>query len=471
MSRVNTNIPSLVAQRILGHQNTSLNHSLDRLSTGLRINSGKDDPAGLIASETMRAEKRAIGAAISNVGRAVNVISVAESGLNEISKLLLDLEDLVDRSANEAAISEGERNANQLEVDAILESINRIANSTELQGRKLLNGTLAYSTSAVVASQIGTVRINSARIPNGGYRSVTVNVVSGAELARVNYTGGTITGSSRTIEIVGRLGTEVLTFGSGTTVSQIAAAINLSKELTGVSAIASSTGAVKLYSTGYGSSEFVRVNMLAGSLTFSGGIREDAGKDAHVRINGVRAISSGLDAQINSTTLSAELTLSTAFGTGNGLQSTFHVTGGGADFMISPTVNQNGIASIGIEGLNTSRLGNSRIGFLFTLGSGQTNELKSNNYAKAQEILREASKFVSTLRGRLGSFQKDTLETVANSLRVTLENVTAAESTIRDTDFANETSNLTRAQILVQSASNVLRLANQQPQNVLGLLQ
>jgi flagellin len=95
MSRINTNVPSLLAQRVLGMQNKSLVTSLERLSTGLRINRGADDPAGLIASENLRAEKTAISAAISNAERAEQVSNVAEGGLQEISKMLLDLQSLV----------------------------------------------------------------------------------------------------------------------------------------------------------------------------------------------------------------------------------------------------------------------------------------------------------------------------------------------------------------------------------------
>ena len=138
--------------------------------------------------------------------------------------------------------------------------------------------------------------------------------------------------------------------------------------------------------------------------------------------------------------------------------------------MISPTISLNGLASLGIQAVSTSSLGKGSVGFLSSLGSGQTNSVASANYATAQRIVRLAQTQVSELRGRLGAFQKDTLETTANSLAITLENVTAAEANIRETDFAIETSNLTRSQILVQSAMSVLRIANAQPQQVLSLL-
>ena len=140
MSRINTNIQSLLATRVLNKNHTSLNQALERLSTGLRINTGKDDPSGLIASEALRTSKVAITAAIDNAGRANNIVAIAEGGLHEINSLLLELEDLVDRGANEAGLSEDEVNANQLQIDAILQSINRIADTTEFAGRKMLNG-------------------------------------------------------------------------------------------------------------------------------------------------------------------------------------------------------------------------------------------------------------------------------------------------------------------------------------------
>ena len=114
MSRINQNIPSLLAQRVLGDQNMGLNKSLQRLSTGLRINRGSDDPAGLIASENLRSEKAAINAAVTNAQRAEQVVNVAEGGLQEVSNLLIELQSLVSSTANEAGVSTEEKEANQL---------------------------------------------------------------------------------------------------------------------------------------------------------------------------------------------------------------------------------------------------------------------------------------------------------------------------------------------------------------------
>ncbi len=467
MSRINTNIPSMVATRILRFQNRSLNQALTRLSTGLRINTGADDPAGLIASESLRGEKVAISAAIQNISRADNVVSTAESGLDEINKLLLELEDLVTKSANEAGISDDERDANQLQIDAILESINRIASSTEFQGRKLLDGTLEYTTSNIATSALDGVNVLAARIPNDGYLNVAIEVTQSAQLAFIDYSGSATGAGTTTIQITGNLGTEVFSFASKTAIADVATAINQSKELTGVSAYASGS-TLRITSTEYGSDQFVKINVLSG--TFSTSKSEDFGQDAGVLINGVQANVKGLNARVQSSTVALDLVLTSDLGTTVGGTTSFQITGGGADFMISPTVSLTGLASLGITSVSTGKLGKANTGFLSSLASGQTNDLKSGNFATAQRIIRAAQTQVAELRGRLGAFQKDTLETMANALNVTLENTTAAESSIRDADFAVETSNLTRAQILVQSATNVLRLANAQPQAVLALL-
>lgn len=472
MSRINTNIQSMIATRVLSAQNNALSQSLSRLSTGLRINTGKDDPAGLIVSEALRAERVAIGSALVNISRANNVIGTSEGALDEINKLLTELEDLVDRSANEAGISDDERRANQLQIDAILDSINRIAASTEFQGKKLLSGELDYVTSGVNSSNFADVTINSARIGNNSSRAVLVEVFQSAQLAQLTYAAATTGAGVTTIEITGNRGTETLSFASGTAISSVAVAINQAKDITGVSAALTSSGtALTMYSTEYGAKQFVSVRALAGTFNVTGGDagNTDYGQDVGVLINGVRASADGLKVESQTSTLAVSLTLDATFATTLGTDS-FHITGGGADFAIAPKLSFAGLASIGIPNVSVSSLGSNTSGFLSTLRSGENNSLDSGNYFDAQRIIRESQTQVSRLRGRLGAFQRNTLETTANALNITLENTIAAESSIRDTDFAVETSNLTRSQILVQAATNVLRLANAQPQAVLQLL-
>ena len=165
MSRINTNVSSLIAVNNLNKNNNSLQTSLERLSTGYRINSGKDDPAGLIASESLQAEQTATSTAISNAQLANNIIGTAEGSLSEVSNLLVSLQGLVGNAANSAGLSQDEKNADQLQVDSILSTINRISNSASFQGVKLLNGTFDYTTSGLsTTSAFTSVSINSAKV-------------------------------------------------------------------------------------------------------------------------------------------------------------------------------------------------------------------------------------------------------------------------------------------------------------------
>ena len=162
MSRINTNVSSLIAQRVLSQNNDSLNTSLERLSTGLKINSGADDPAGLIAANNLKSDQAGITQAIDNAGRANNIIGTAEGGLSEVSNLLTQLQSLVNQSANTGGLSKEEVDANQLQVDSILSTVNRLSQATSFQGTKLLNGNFAYTTSGINSTQFDNVSINSA---------------------------------------------------------------------------------------------------------------------------------------------------------------------------------------------------------------------------------------------------------------------------------------------------------------------
>jgi len=148
----------------------------------------------------------------------------------------------------------------------------------------------------------------------------------------------------------------------------------------------------------------------------------------------------------------------------------FSITGGGADFSLAADV-LTGKTSIGIQSIAIGSLGDSTNGKLSSIADGQTNSLSSANLGRAQRIVKAAIKQVAELRGRLGAFQKLTVESTVNSMSIAYENTAAAESAIRDADFAVETANMTRAQILVQAGTTVLRQANATPQNMLALLQ
>jgi len=497
MSRINTNVSSLLGQRVLGQQNRSLNTSLERLSTGLRINRGADDPAGLIASESLRSEKASITAAISNAERAEQVVNIAEGGLQEVNNLLLEVQSLVGQSANDAGLSADEKEANQLQIDSILQTIDRIATTTSFQGTKLLNGTYDFNLESQ-ATTVNEVKVNAAKIPNGETRDVKVLVTQSAQNAGFFLsTNGALDLSAADatfrFDLAGSIGSREFSFASGTSLADIAATVNTFTEITGVSAIASGTG-VKFNSIGLGSSEFVQIDIrddaaqagsvlnlsstasaqasTAGGTAFAAANNplRDAGQDIGATINGIAATTNGATASVSSDFLDVEIDLTTAGAQALAAIDAVTITGGGANFNLGPNVDIGNQVSIGISNVAARNLGSNESGFLNQLASGQDSNVVDGDLTTAQKIVNDAVAEVSTLRGRLGAFQKNTVGATIRSLGIALENTSAAESAIRDTDFAAETAELTRSQILVQAATNTLGIANSQPQNVLSLL-
>jgi flagellin len=474
MARINTNVASLIAQRGLAQSQGALNTSLERLSTGLRINSGADDPAGLIASEGLKSEISGINQGISNSQQASNVISTAEGALSEVSSLLLTIKGLVVQSANSGALSPDEIAANQLQVDSAVQSITRISNTTTFAGLPLINGDLGYVTSGVDATKIDALNISQADLGTNTSVPVNVDVLTSARTAALEYTASSIA-NSVTLQVSGNLGTQTLTFTSGTSASAIAYAVNSISDSTGVTAKLTKAGSVAsgitFGSTGYGSASFVSVTAQKGSFATvdtSGNTKTRAiGQDAVATINGALTTGTGLELKVNTNALDLDLTLDKSIGIG---KTSFAITGGGALFQLGPQVNSGQQVSIGIQSVAASQLGNSTVGFLNDIATGGTATLVGGQSADASQIVEQAITQVADLSGRLGAFVADTLNTNVNSLNVALENVTSSESNIADADFAAETANLTRAQILTQAGTSVLATANSTPQQVLSLL-
>lgn len=273
-------------------------------------------------------------------------------------------------------------------------------------------------------------------------------------------------------ELAGATGSEVFRVLAGASITELVNQINLVSDATGVSATANGT-TLELASTAYGSAAFVDLKILeegtggvaTGTFTTAvGGGSRDTGADVVAKVNGIDANGSGNSLSLNTATLDVKLSLAAGF-IGN---IDFTITGGGALFQLGPDVVSNQQARIGITSVNTAQLGGAS-GLLYQLASGGTADL-ATDATTAAAIVEEAIDEVTTLRGRLGAFQRTLLETNKNALGDTLVNLTDAESQIRDADFAAETAALTRAQILVQSGTTVLSIANQNPQNVLALL-
>ena len=603
MTRINTNVQSLRGLRSLNRSNAQLDSALTRLSTGLKINSGKDDPAGLIAGETLRAQVTAIEASIKNSNRANNVISTADSALGEISGLLNQIRGLVQEGLNRGAISQAEIEANQLQIDAALSAINRISANTSFAGDKLIDGSKAFNVqlSAADAAKLDDYSVNEAAFGSSSTVDVRAQVATVAERGRLIYTGGGLS-APLTLEVGGASGSQVLFFGATSTVDDVRTAVNAVKDVTGVEAeistaatagtvtldttaansdvtftdaratqgtgvfsqtvrvayvdpgangsplgvsiatdasgnktinislatngtgaitttadqliaavagnaeaaalvtaaraagsdgsgvvnavaagaatqVADGTdGEVTLSSTKFGSSEFVDINVLAGTFVTQDAAgnttSRDAGTDIGVTLNGITAQGRGLRASVKT----ASLDVSLSFGEGAntvGQTALLTITGGGSLFQIGQEASSAGQIGIGIEAVNTSRLGGVS-GKLYELSSGGGKSLldvgPNLQGSELVTIVQEALDRVNALRGRLGALQKNVIETNITTLQVALENISESRSAIMDADFAVETANLTKGQILSQAGISVLSIANQNPQQVLSLL-
>jgi len=511
MSRINQNVNSMLAQRILGQQNQSLNQSLERLSTGLAINRGADNPAGLIASENLRAEKAAISGAISNAERADQVMNIAEGGLQEINGLLVELQSLIEESANEAGLSRDEKEANQLQVDSILQSIDRIASTTSFQGVKLLNGTYDFTVNNQDAN-VADLQINAAKLGYNETRDVNIVVTQSAQYGGLYLSADANGGPGPTatiemsgasdrfvFELAGAKGSREFTFASGTQLGDIVEAVNTFTSVTGVSASVSASGTgVYFHANEKGDDNFVQFrlvddgnfgnldpnvgvyNLSASNDNARGAINQalsavtnpirDLGQDIGAEVNGITATTAGNQIKINTDYLDLEVELTNAGSESLSQFRGFTITGGGADFNLGPGVNIINQVSVGITNVAARNLGTVNTGYLDDLGSGKNNNVVDGDLEGAQKIIDAAIDKVSKQRGRIGAFQKNVVGSSIRSLGVALENTTAAEAAIRDTDFAEETANLTRSQILVNAATNVLAISNSNPQNVLSLL-
>ncbi|MCC5785300.1 MAG: flagellin [Phycisphaerales bacterium] len=508
MTRINTNVQSLIAQRVLGQNNFQLNTSLERLSTGLRINRGKDDPAGLIASENLRSEIRSTNAAISNAERADQVLNIAEGGLQEVSGLLVELQGLLTSTASKAGLSKEEQDANQVQIDSILQTIDRIAGQTNFQGVKLLNGNFDYQTSAV-NSNVSQFQVNGAKF-KGDSMNVDVNITTSAQRGQLFMDLGGAgelnmnnTGSAFTVEISGSLGSRQLQFSSGTSFAAIQDAINTFSDVTGVVASAEGNG-IKLASSEFGSNNFVSLRVVNDGNVQGGGIMKydsgdantlstdpndttafsaanngvrDRGQDVVANINGVMATANGRTISVNSDMLDVRINLTEDSATQLSNFTAFQITGGGADFQLGSKVDIEGKVSLGISDVSSRKLGSiedaDNLGKFFNLSdlsSGRGLNVVDGDIGLAQEVVGKAINEVASQRGRLGAFQSNTIGATMRSLAIAVENTEAAQSVIRDADFASETAALTRSQILSQASINTLSLANQSPQNALALL-
>ncbi len=282
---VASNPTALSAQFNLTRNMGELGNVLTRLSTGLRINSGKDDPAGLIASELLKADITGTTKAITNTERANSLIATADSSLGQVGSLLNDIKGLVVEAANTGAMSADQIAANQLQIDATIDSIDRISRTTTYAGQRLLDGSLDFQTTGTDSNRIGNLQINSANFGNASSIGVNVNVQEAARRGTLEYYG-TGVDQTTTLDITGSVGTKSFTFGAGTSNADMAASINAASDSTGVSARVegeAQRGSAILSSAGANNDIVITANDMgldAGNYTFR--ITKGAENDARI---------------------------------------------------------------------------------------------------------------------------------------------------------------------------------------------
>lgn len=390
---INTNVASLTAQRNLNSSQNSLATSLQRLSSGLRINSARDDAAGLAISQRMNAQVKSLNQAARNASDGISMIQTAEGGMSQIQDMLIRMKELATQGSN-STLADAERAFIADEMTQLRDEINNISTRTKFNGQQLLNGSFGKALSNTSTVQVGMNLATTAEA------AVTKIDISGAQA------GTTFTFSNA----VG-----VLTLSDGTNSQAI--------DLTGVTVAA-------------GGSYELNYNQLGVKVTV-GAAASKAGAD----------IATDLDTGTVITTAAtgAEIQVGADDAADNRLTLTF------GDTRISATS-----ADARMVALNTD----------ITTFSG------ANTAANAQALLtsvEDALTYVSEQRAALGAQQNRLDYTVAN-LQTQAENITASKSRITDADFAAETANLTRAQILQQAGTAMLAQANSLPQNVLSLL-
>jgi flagellin len=470
-----TNINTLSLLNILNRTSNAQSNTLTRLSTGLRINRGQDDPSGLIALKGVESELTGVNAAIASTQRTDAIMSVADKSLTEVSNLLGEIQSLAAASSSSAGLTASQLAANQSQIDNAIASIDRIVRTTQFDGKKLLDGALGIDVSGVDSTKLTDVRVYN-RNPSADSETVSISVVTAATRAATNGASEALMGTSAevatTISIKGALGTQVIEIAKDENLSSVAAKINEVTGQTGVVASQTSdTAAIHLRSQGYGSSQFVKVSVLEGGTTYDAEdfhAVNETGTDAVVRVNGQMAGADGKEVYYNANGLSLSFKLTDAANVADA-SATFTVdSNSGATFQLGTDASTR--TTIGISGLFPQELGTGEAGeVLSSLKSGGAHDLTTDP-AKAAEVAAAAGRQIATLQGRIGGFQKYQVQTAMNAMTSMKESLTTVKSSIADVDYAAETAELSRQNVLMQSAISLLGLANQQSALVLSLL-
>jgi flagellin len=468
--RINNNIGAQRAFNSVSQTNYEIGKSMNRLSKGLRIADASDDPAGLISSELFRAQLSSMDQAMRNNNEALNYAKTAENGLGEMNKLLSDARSLAVASGNSATLTATQLSANQDQLNSIVSSINRIAGSVTYSGRKLLDGSAGVTTQVSNGSKVsgfsfgGTA--NTTTITQSGM--ITINQTVAATAATYTSTSTLSTGVVTTGNVA--LNGVQFTLAAGSSLASVAAQFNAASGQTGVTA-AVGTNNIIFTQTQTGTNRSVNFTDQNGSLSTAANTQaRTVGVDATatISVGGQSVLFTGGQQGADGLTLQDI--------NGNKL----NITSGGNTVntqLLGQVVAADSTFQIGFERTTTANLSlrNMSAG---QLGSGVVSGLTVNNLdvttstgaQNALAVLDKAIDEVSQMRGRIGNFQRNVVETQQRSLSSMRENLANSESSIRDLDVASEMTSYTKFQVMQQAGLSILGQANQQGQSVLSLL-
>jgi len=466
MARIANNIAALNSWRQLTRNESMFNSSLEKLSSGYRINKAGDDPAGLVLSEQFRAQITGLKQAVANTQDAASMIQTAEGNMQEMHSILNQIRSLVLHAKNTGVNDATSIAADQNQVDEAVSALDKIANNTYFGGKNLLNGSLGNQATVVNSTALASVAAGNTA--PAGTNLVATIMSTQADRA---ISSGSVDVSSGTAG-AGDVIVNGYTISLTDTASQAATIAELQAGFSAngldLTAVANGT-AIDIRHNQYGSAFSVSVNDASGLLR-GAGFNSDTGANVAGTINGEAATGSGLTLTANSGTAYAgtAVTFKGAVGTAT-FANAFSVSQGSLTFQVGSTAGDT--VSTSIQDVRAAALGTTAGGSTGLNGilTGATYNLTADP-TSALAIIDEAIGDLSTARAQLGAIQKYTLETKINSLNVALENVTASESRVRDVDMASEMASFTKFQVLIQSATAMLAQANQSPTSILSLL-
>jgi flagellin len=503
--RINNNPASVNGIKNLQKNSMMVGKSMEKLSSGLRINRAADDAAGLIISEQMRAQITGLNTAISNSETAVNMVQTAEGALDEMNTLLNKARSLALQAANEGANDTAQIAASQSELNNIIDSVTRIAENTQFGTKKILDGSLdAFKSNNATVASTKTGDHYSQSLENEtiqrGYHTLQITTAaSKATFTLGNLSGaGLIAGSiSTTAEFVEDFSFTVngnrVDVTEGQQVSDLVANLNALGKEAGFVVQGSITGGIVLEAQEYGSNTNIEFALDA-AASHTGATSLSGSFERGVDMQATLYLLSG-SSEVGATATTGSVAVALTGGTGLVLESA--LTGAAAGYRIEMSSNDIGTGALTLQGAidgttsgATFQVGANRCQTVTVdlasmrandIGTGIDNTYNSFESLKAGSltggsadvalgVIDKTIDDITQQRGRLGAFQANTLETGINSLKVTRENLVSAESTVRDVDFAVESANFTKLQIMVQSSTAMLAQANQLPQNVLQLL-